>query len=220
MHYPKGDSRFEWRLAYFKIMVLPRLLSQRKNDFDIAIRCNPWHAKRIEALSDRIKTFSVKKGKENFIRPEDQERAKPFGGQYFIDFIEWEDVVGLEKYDIQTSIDSDDLILRDDYIDKIERECARFRQSLHLSFQPYIFELKTLRTFRCPYTYSPQRGSAFYSLYQPDKTDYKFIHHETHQFMGKFAARSITIPEGYCAFTVHDINESSRVPTGSRRLAI
>src|SRR3989304_6316699 len=211
MHYPRGDPKFEWRFDYFKLMVLPRLLNQTFQDFDIGIRCNPVHYRRFLELSPKIIPFTVTKEAEGYIRPEDRERAKPYGGEYFIDFVEWKDVVGLEKYDIQTGLDSDDLILRDDYLEFIQRECRHaHRRSLHLNFTPTIFDLKSLRSFPSQFHYSsPDRGSMFLSLYQPDKTDYKFIYHDSHFKMGKFADKSITIPESFVAQTVHDFNEST-----------
>jgi len=59
-HYEKNDPRFDWRLAYFKAMVLPRILNQSYKNFDIAIWCNPEHDEIFKALSPRIKVFHSK----------------------------------------------------------------------------------------------------------------------------------------------------------------
>src|SRR3972149_4225402 len=206
MHYPKGDPKFEWRFDYFKLMVLPRLLNQTVQDFDIGIRCNPVHAKRFRDLSPKIIPFTVTKEAEDYIRPEDRSRAKPYGGLYFIDFVEWKDVIGLDRYDIQTGLDSDDLILRDDYLELIQRKCHSNRRSLHISFQPYLFDLLTLGLHHCGIGFSPTKGSPFLSLYQPDKRGYKFIYHDSHLKMGRYADHSIKIQEGYVAHTVHNLN--------------
>ena len=220
MHYPENDPRFEFRFDFFKAMVLPRLLNQTVGDFDIAIWCNKWHEDRIKALSDRIITFSIRKSAEGYIRPEDRERAKEYGGSYFIDFTKWSNVIGLDMYDIQTGLDTDDLILRDDYIEKIEELCNKTRRSLHLSFQPYMFDVNTLRTYSCPFRYSPTKGSPFLSLFQPRKYYYKFLYHDSHLKMGRYGSKSVVIPEGYCAFSIHGNNESSRIPPKSKRILL
>jgi len=219
-HYPKDNPKFEWRFSYFRSMVLPRLLSQDNQNFVIAIWCEDWHRKRFEGLSDRIVTFDIKTSAKGFIRPEDRDRSKEHGGLYFIDFTYWKDVVGLDEYDIQTGIDSDDLIIRNDFIDRIEIECSRAPGSLHISFQPYVFETRTLRTYDYPIKYSPTKGSPFFSLYQPDKDNYRFAFEDSHLKMGNFADESILIKEGYCAFSAHDFNESSTVPEGSTQVMI
>ena len=220
MHYPRGDPKFEWRFDYFKLMVLPRLLNHTFQDFDIGIRCNPVHYRRFLELSPKIIPFTVTKEAEGYIRPEDRERAKPYGGEYFIDFVEWKDVVGLEKYDIQTGLDSDDLILRDDYLEFIQKKCHHaHRNSLHLSFIPYCFNLESLALHHSATKYTPTHASPFMSLYQPSKDDnFKFVYHDSHYKMGQYAQKSITVPEGYVAFTVHHHNESSNMWMAGRKL--
>jgi hypothetical protein len=216
MHYLKGDQKFEWRFAYFQAMVLPSILRQRNKDFDIAIWCNEWHAERFRRLSGRIKTFGIAPEVEGKIKPGYEKKAKIF----FVDFVDWKNVVGLEKYDIQTAIDSDDLLLRRDFIDRIENECRRTRGSLHISFQPYMFHVPMLRTFTCPMKYNPKKGSPFYSIYQPDKNKFFFAYHDSHLQMWKYMDRSITIPEGYCTFSIHGKNETTYLYRGARKIVL
>ncbi len=85
MHFAKDDKRFAWRLAYFQSIVLPKLLAQTDQDFDICIRANEWHAAEIKALSPKIKIFTVKKKMHGYIKPGFEEKAK----KYFIDFVNY-----------------------------------------------------------------------------------------------------------------------------------
>jgi hypothetical protein len=204
MHYQKDDPRFEWRLAYFQAMVLPRLLRQTDNRFDIAIRCYPWHAERLKKLSNRIITFSVKNESEKI--------KDKHGRKYFLDFIRWEDIIGLPQYDIQSGLDSDDLIA-ENYIEIIHRRIAKEdkRKSLHIYFQPELFDLKTLKIYPIGVRYNGRKGSAFFSIYQPNKTNYRFLYEKSHLLIGKDFSKSILIPTGYCWATVHNINESTKV---------
>jgi len=204
-HYEKNDPRFEWRLAYFKSMVLPRILAQTSQNFVIAIRCNPCHQKIFNKLSNKIITFTVK-----------NEGAKYKQGpskKFFYDFCPWSDVNGLEKFDIQTGLDSDDLIA-EDYLEKIEKEVFRFRltnpgKSLHITFQPELFNTKTLEKYSIGQVYNPQMGSAFFSIYQPDKTNYFFAYEESHLTLCRRVNQSIVLPIGSCWASVHEYNEST-----------
>lgn len=124
-HYPPGYDRekIEWRFAFFRSMVLPRLLAQLNKKFVIAIRTDgsPEWDRRFRELSDRIITFSVNPNFADWI-PEghDPQKFHKKKGRFFVDFAPWESVIDLPKFDIQTSVDSDDLIIRPDFIDKIE----------------------------------------------------------------------------------------------------
>ena len=198
-HYNEDDPRFEWRLAYFKAMVFPRILKQTYKDFDIAIWCNPKHDEIFKALSPRIKVFHSKI---------DTVKYKPGrnGKRYYYDFVQFEDLEGLEKYDIQTGIDSDDL-MGPNYM-KISAMVMKGEHSIHASFQPMSFNMKTLQV-KPMMRYHARRGSAFLSIYQPDKTRYKFLYCDSHIGMWKHAKKSIALPAGHCYATIHDINEST-----------
>lgn len=206
-HYAKDDPRFEWRLAYFKSMVLPRLLNQSFQDFDIAIRCHKHHEEIFKSLSDKIITFQV-----------NNEGAKYKQGpskKFFYDFCSWEDVINLNKYEVQIGLDSDDLISLD-YLEIIKREVDSFSkekpgENLHICFQCDLFNTLTLKTYPIGQTYTPQMGSAFFALYQPklDTKDYHFCYEGSHLTLNKLASKSIVIPSGYCWASVHYYNEST-----------
>lgn len=205
MHYPQGDPRFAWRLSYFYSMVLPRLLSQTDQNFDIWIRCRVEDAALIQSLHPRLHTFFVENEAENHVGK--------WGKQYFMDFVPWASVRGLPQYDIQSGLDSDDLIARD-YVERVNIEVGQYalafpNRSLHISFQPGIFDLKKLQTGPIGVGYSPRRGSAFFSLYQPNKAKYIFAYEDSHLRLWKYVDKSVTLEAGHCWATAHDLNEST-----------
>jgi hypothetical protein len=203
-HYENDDPRWPWRLAYFKSMVLPRILNQKNGDFDIWIRCNPWHKDEIELCSPRIKTFQVKNEKVKY--------KKSGHKKYFHDFVKWADVIGVPRYDIQISVDSDDLVSKD-FIDLMVKEIEKYKKldSVHVHFQPETFYLSKL-VKRPMLEYHKKRGSAFFALYQNNaekRKDYFFIQGESHIYMWKHAQKSVVLPVGHCFATIHQVNEST-----------
>jgi len=204
MHYPEGDERFNWRLEYFKLMVLPRLRVQTDQNFDIAIRCHPYHAKILKELSPKIKTFQVKDESESFRIIK--------GKKYFADFTRWDQVVGLEKYDIQSGLDSDDLVA-ENYIETIVKEVEKNdpKKSLHISFQPGMFDAETKRWYPINIKYGTKKGSAFFSIYQPEKEKYIFAYEYSHLQLGSHFDKSLILPEGKCWASVHGHNISTNL---------
>jgi hypothetical protein len=226
LDYPTDSPKFEWRLAFFQAMVLPRLLGQNRDDFDIAVRCNPAHAKRIAGLSPRIRTFGVKPRWRGWVKPGYESKIKSAGGRYHVDFVPWEAVVGLPRYEIQTAIDSDDLILTFDFIDRIEQALADVPKgkTAHLCFQPFIFHVPALRTYRCPILYSATKGSAFYSIYQPGAParGFVFAYDDSHLVIGRQFQRRLFIDdrEPIVAFSVHDANESTHLYNSANQVML
>lgn len=199
-HYPVDDKRFEWRFGFFKTIVWPRILAQTNQDFDVAIRCNPAH----EIL---FKSLPGKKNIITFQTANDTARYKVNGHKrYFHDFVPWESVSGLPMYDIQIGLDSDDLV-SPLYVDMIQEAC-KGNESVHVFFQPELFRLKTLK-IESMAEYSRRRGSAFRALYQPDKSDYKFIDSVSHMILGTLAKKSVGYQRGHCFAVAHDLNEST-----------
>jgi hypothetical protein len=180
-------------------MVLPRILNQTVKDFDICIWCNPEHDELFKKLSPRIKVFHSKIDTVKY-------KKRLNGRTYYYDFIQFEDLEGLQKYDIQTGIDSDDL-MGPNYMRSVEKQ-MQGGGSIHLSFQPQTFNLKTFQV-KPMMQYHHRRGSAFLSLYQPDKTNYKFLYCDSHISMWKYAKKRVTLPVGHCWATIHEINEST-----------
>lgn len=202
-HYEKNDPRFEWRFQYFKDKVLPCLLEQTVSNFDIAIRCNPWHADLFKDLSPRIVVFHVKGEHVSFKQ----------GGrkQYFFDFVPWENVEGLPEYEIQYGLDSDELI-SPDYIEGFQKaiEANKSAGSLHLCYQPELIDVRTGKVFSIGQTYTPTMGSAFFAIYQPHGSKpYRFAYEHSHLTLGSLFTKSIVLPIGKCWASVHNYNEST-----------
>jgi hypothetical protein len=208
-HYADNDPRFYWRFKYFRNEVLPRILAQTNQNFDIAIRCNPEHDKLFQELNPRIKTFHIRNERVSYFKSKN-------GKRYFRDHARWDEVEGLPMYDIQMGLDSDDLITPD-YVQIMRETCRKFAgiagntdKKLHLSFQPRKIYLKTGREIGMM-EYTPTRGSAFMALFQPIKdATYKFIYCMSHLNLCKIADDSITIPSGHCLVSIHGHNESTR----------
>lgn len=203
-HYDQEDPRVAWRFSYFRDQVLPRLLAQTAGCFDIAVRCNAWAAPMFEALSPRIRTFTVRNERVLY---------KGAGKRYFYDFARWDEVEGLGQYDIQSGIDSDDL-LAPDYMElTLEAIAAHVREhgrrSLHISFQPALLDVATGKERPIGQTYGPTMGSAFFSIFQPRKDQYRFAYEISHLKLYTLFDRSITLPAGHCWASVHQHNEST-----------
>jgi hypothetical protein len=190
-HYPiekKESKEYKWRLAFFRDEVLPRI-----KGVDINVWCNDWQRDEIEALG--VKTFYA----------ETETRKNKMG--YFVDFVEWKNVKGLKKYDIQIGLDSDDLI-EPEFIDKV-KECSG-DQSIFMSFQSEKIDIKTGKKYKMPRDYSKQ-GSAIFAIYQPNKENYLFAYQDSHLKMPKYFDKFIFIPTGYCYVNVHNYNDSTKI---------
>jgi hypothetical protein len=215
----EGRRSFRWRLHYFAAELMTRLERQSSQDFDILVRTHPsgWQDEAILALSPKIKVFHALPEWQEHIRPQDKARAR----RYWIDFIEYKHLADFPRYDIQTGIDSDDLVLRADFIETIERHVqAEPERSLHISFQPYVFDWRLLGAYECQHRYSTTKGSPMFSLYQPpDHEPYVHAYHDSHLKMQTFAERRLFIDatatvKGFVAFTCrHGDNSSTQLST-------
>lgn len=201
-HYPKEDRKFNWRFEYFKNSVLPKILDQSDNDFDIAIWCEKHHEDLFKSLSPRIKIFQASYEKRN--------------SGLFIDYTAWENVTGLGKYVIQIGLDSDDLISRD-FIKKTKSLCNGY-QTILVSFQPVKKDIKTGKRYAMD-QYTRLRGSPIFALYQPNlEDDYKFAYHTSHLRMALITKKVILVPEGYVEMSIHDQNDSTKIKITDRLL--
>lgn len=202
-HYAENDPRFTWRFEYFKNEVLPRILKQG-DDFDICIRCNPHHDNLFLNLHKRIKVFHMK-----------DEYVKHNGQRFFYDFLPFENAEGLEKYNVQFGLDSDDLI-DDDYADtllKALKPAIERGETGHVSMQCDYYDVASKEFHPAPNKYSLSRGSAFFAIYQPDNTiGHYFPYHESHITIAKRFMHRFFIPEIKCHASVHTHNESTYIP--------
>lgn len=220
MHYKKNDPRWSWRLAYFKSMVLPKILAQTDQDFDICMRVSEHHKEEVAPLSDKIKFFDAKKNYKHYIKPGYAYKRK----KYFVDFLDYNMIDGLDKYDIQIGIDTDDMILRTDFVERIKQECLlKPEKSLHIGFQPHIFQPSTLRMFKCPQRYDDSRGSPVFVLYQPLKfysKKYIFAYEDSHLKLPRYMDRKKRIEEDFCCYSVHECNASTGLPTYPQQILV
>lgn len=218
MHYKKTDKRWPWRLAYFQAVVLPKILAQKDQDFDICMRVNPHHSDQVLALSDKIKIFDAIPKKRDWVDPKYRRKQK----KYFVDFIDYKYLTGLDRYDIQIGIDSDDIILRDDFVSRAKQEVLKDpTKSLHISFQPHIFHANTLRMFECPTKYGEAKGSPIFAYYQPESQKrYIYAYEYSHLKMPTNATRKIRIEEDYCCYSVHDCNSSTGLYHNMKQILI
>jgi hypothetical protein len=202
-HYKENDPRFDFRLSYFKNAVLPRILKQADDDFDICIWCEPCHDEIFKSLSEKIKVFHAKREAVFY------ETSGKNGKTYYYDFVDFSELEGLEKYDLQIGLDSDDLV-DENYVAMI-KDCISKdggERPLHIHFQPESINVRTGQVGFLG-NYGPTRGSAFMALYQPDKRDYKFIYHRSHITLMEGFDKSILLPKGHCWASIHSYNEST-----------
>ena len=192
LHYQPDDPKFDWRLAFFRAMVLPRLISQRGllrhgEDFEIWVVCHPQHVQKIEAL-----------GNVHVVGLPDFSTLGMWTGQALAD--------ALPRFDIQTALDSDDLVSLD-YIARIQEEVGKsLERTLIVSFQPYKVNLLDLRRYVIWERYYEQQCSMFWTLYTPPGEEYRSVLEFDHSFAWKWCPNVVTIPEGYCDMAIHGTN--------------
>lgn len=196
MLYPDRE-RLDERMEIYLKHCLPRLRIQTKQGFDIVVLCNRKHRKVFEKLGI-IPIFM----KDNWFgqRPT----------KYWSAFTSYDNLEGYIKYDIQTSIDSDDMLSRD-YVETVEDIIKKESEgkSLHIHFKPRFYKLSTGEEKYQDRDYGINRGTAFYSIYQPDKRNYVYVGSDSHLWMPKKFNKSIFMPEGYCWIGIHDNNDST-----------
>lgn len=189
-HYPEG-AEFEWRFEFYRKWTLPTLLGQTDQDFDIAVWCEPWHEDRFRELSPKIRTFQAK-----------HERV---ARRRFADFTDWANVKGLERYEIQCGLDSDDLVAPD-YVKTVHELCCG-DESLLVSFIPLLMEIGgRVGTMN---NVSAGRTSAFFALYYPGLRGFKFAYCDSHRFLWRYTKRVEIVPAGMCCAVAHGHNDST-----------
>ena len=187
MHYQPGDPKFAWRLAFFRSMVLPRLLTQTCQDFEIWVVCHPEHVHEVETL-----------GNVHVVGLPGFSSLGMWTSQDLGD--------ALPRFDLQTALDSDDLVTLN-YIDRIREEVGqRLGQKLIVSFQPYKLYLPEVRRYVMWERYYEQQCSMFWTLYTPPGEEYRSVLEFDHSFAWKWCPNVVTIPEGYCDMVIHGGN--------------
>lgn len=188
-----------WRFAFFSNQVLPRILHQKAADFDIWIWVHPRHQRLVEAMSPRIRTFTV------------DTRESPLYAAH-----PWKFVRGLPKYEVQIRIDTDDF-MGPRYVKTMLRELGTFKGASRLVyFEPYKFDYRTGRIYAVPVgLYHQHRPSAFLALSQhPDDSQYDWVYGRGHTRMWKVADRVKALGPGFCWALCHDNNDTTYVKQG------
>ena len=195
MLYADNDPKFEERLSIYRALCLPRIKKQTIKT-DIAVLCNKAHANIFKSLG--VIPFFMRDGSVG---------KKP--GRFWSCLTNWDNIEGLDEYDVQINIDSDDLIT-DNYVWRINKAIEMEKeQSLHIHFQPRIFNFHTFEEKEQNKKYNTKEGSAFYAIYQPNKDNYVYIGQTSHLFMPSLMNKSVLIGEGYCWIGIHDNNDST-----------
>lgn len=190
----------EFRFRWFRDEVLPRILAQRYQGFDIWLWAMPEHRREIEAWSPRIRTFGLR-------RPMAQlETSYP-----------WHHVVRLPRYPIQVRVDSDDLV-SPDFLSRGIEELAKMSGRRAIAwYQPEKVAVSTGAVYTC----RPDYGNGSYSnlavpaflLYRqrPRDHDYSWVYARGHIRLGKIADEVRGIEAGYCWAACHGHNDSTGV---------
>jgi len=197
-HYPKKSAEFDWRFGFYRDYILPCLIEQEDKDFDIAIWCEPWHEEQFLALSDKIRTFQATYTPGY--------HAAHVSSGIFTDLTEWENVSGLPEYKIQAGLDSDDIV-GPEYI-KIIRSLCVGDETILVSFQPVLLNASTgkLAPMR---QYTTEETSAFFALYNPGNTHYRFAYCEGHVNLWKIVDKVVLVQQGHCCAVSHGHNDST-----------
>jgi hypothetical protein len=189
------DKPFFDRLKMYKKYLLKSLKNQTNKNFNVAVLCNERH--RLVFVKMGIIPFYIKGGwlgqRENI---------------YWNAKVPWNMIEGLDMYDIQSNIDSDDYV-SEEYIDIIQKHCVGDK-SIHIHFQPVFHQYSTGLIKEMRSVYDENNGSAFCSLYQPDKTNYIYIGQDGHRRMQMYMDKTIVI-QGHCFVGIHDKNDSTTI---------
>jgi len=194
-HYKEDDPRFPQRVDMYKKYTLNSLLNQTDQDFDILVWCEPHHDDLFKSLSDRIK----------IIHADTEVRYK--SNKFFVDYTPFSKVYGMEKYEAQLGLDSDDEI-KPTAIEEVKKHLKGGRKAI--SLQPVKRDVKTGKMYKMVDYKSKGKLSPIFCLYQPDEP-YLFAYEYGHfsempnQFKDKVYLYNLSI------MNIHNMNESTEI---------
>lgn len=193
----KDPEKFQWRLDFFKVNVLPRLLQQTRQDFDILILCNPEHQSIIESLHPRIKTFNTNvpiSGDEGYNKKSGESNSvEPF--YYSL------------PYKIQSRLDSDDIISLD-YVKIVRKALKRAKHFSVVAFKPYRFNWFKFKTFYIHPKDGRYDKSQFITIYDPKGT--RFVYEMGHRKWADHVKHVKVIDFGHAWLSYHGNNASTK----------
>lgn len=195
------DDLFEEAYWRFRLGQLECLKSQTIQDFDIVIRSQLKHFSVLQDLGRkfemRIKPYLFTG--DPLIMYNGTPRTHPYPSEYIQSETKY-----LDKYHIQTLLDSDDW-LRPDFIARIEAEFKGKTRKHVLNFMPVKVDIINLEIYKMNY-YRTGKGSMVQSLFCPDLDDYTLCWAYRHLALPKAIGSSTIIPEGYCWYVIHNYN--------------
>ena len=200
-HYKKDDERFNWRFNFFKDEVLPRIKAQTHKDFDICVWCNPWHKELFEGLG--VKTFNATYVKKDT--------------KHFTDFTDWSNVHGLEMYDIQIGLDSDDLV-EPTLVEKTVSLFNGKEGKLLISFQPKKVDIVTGKSYLMKNYKKMNRCSPCFAILQTDKSDYRFAYYRSHYRMNQDKWDEVMYVDDQVTMAIHHQNDSTTIKKEDKEL--
>lgn len=167
LKYPKDSPKWDWRIAFFKAMVMPFWERQTDKNFDLWVMCNDWHVEEVKAISPLIYTFNTQanvKGDPDFTKKYGEGGSvQPHECDYF------------NHYDIQTRVDSDE-IPNYDFVETIHKymNCI----PCLLSFKRIRFHVPTMRAYKIENPGIPDYHamSSVLSLHWPGEYIYQMGH--------------------------------------------
>lgn len=188
MKYAPDDPRWPWRFGFFRDEVLPRLLAQTDQDFDLCIWCHREHRQALQRLSPRVQTFAAK------------HPPRPYHIQTRTDTDDWlepgyiakiKEVVGQEArgQPLVVNFQPWKLDLKTGRRFRVRRRYGPEEPSMFLSL------------------YQPDLGR-----------NYRQVYSIRHNWMHRLFPRVITLPEGYCHLVIHDANGVSQIHRGDQEI--
>lgn len=198
LHYPQGKE-FDWRFNFWKENVLPALNNQTA-DFDHWIWCEPHHEHLFQELG--INTFQVNH-KTTFARN-------------IHDYTDYKNVIGLPKYPIQVSIDSDD-IPSEHLVSKV-RELSKGDKNTLISFQPIKQDSRGNKYAMKNYK-RRNKCAGIFAMYQP-KEEFRWVYYSSHYRLPNdpYWDNIIWVGRGYVTVNVHGHNHSTKIKSEDKRL--
>jgi hypothetical protein len=172
------DLKFEKRMIIMDKTCVKSLTSQKNKNFIIGIICK--NEKHFDIVSDKFKGIEVCRIDEKLI-----------------------DFCKRNNYQIQTRLDSDDII-NDDYIDIIQNISKECSKPILIQTQPYKYCIDLNKTYKMAYRYNDKITSMFLTLVQED-IKYTVMDRK-HNEMSQIVSNVISTKEGICKLVIHGDN--------------
>jgi hypothetical protein len=188
MKYLPGDPRWPWRFAFFRDEVLPRILAQTDQNFDLCIWCHPHHRRELSRLDPKVQAFTTKHPPKNYHIQTRTDTDDWLETEYIAKARE---VIRAEAREqpLVVNFQPWKLDLRTGRVFQVRRRYGPQEPSMFLSL------------------FQPDLGPA-----------YRQVYCIRHNWMHRLFPRVITVPEGYCYLVIHDANGVSQIHRGDKEI--